>query len=68
VVLNRKILLVVVLALLVTSFIWIPAAVFATKDEVEKFQYYVEALRALLNGLIEYFKAVISLFKEACAT
>jgi hypothetical protein len=32
---------------------------------MDKFQYYVEALKALGNGLVEYFKAVIELFKEA---
>jgi regulator of protease activity HflC (stomatin/prohibitin superfamily) len=63
--LNRKILLIVALILLASSPVWVPAAVFAVKGEYDKFQYYLEALKAMLNGLVEYFKAVIELFKEA---
>lgn len=63
--LNRKALLIVALILLASSPVWVPATVYAVKDESDKFQYYLEALKALLNGLVEYFKAVIELFKEA---
>ena len=63
--LNRKALLIVALILLASSPVWVPMAVYAATDNMDKFQYYVEALKALLNGLVEYFKAVIELFKEA---
>jgi len=63
--LNRKVAFIIALALLASSPLWIPATVFAVTDNMDKFQYYVEALKALGNGLVEYFKAVIELFKEA---
>jgi hypothetical protein len=62
---NRKVVLLIALVLLASSPVWVPMAVFAVKDSMDKFQYYVEALKALGNGLVEYFKAVIELFKEA---
>ena len=63
--LNRKALLIVALVLLMSSPVWVPATVYAVKDETEKFQYYMEALKALLDGLVQYFNAVIQLFKTA---
>ena len=62
---NRKVVLLIALVLLASSPVWVPMAVFAVTDSMDKFQYYVEALKALGNGLVEYFKAVIELFKEA---
>ena len=62
---SRKSLLIVALILLASSPVWAPMAVFTVTDSMDKFQYYVEALKALGNGLVEYFKAVIELFKEA---
>jgi cell division protein FtsL len=61
--LNRKVVLLVALILLASSPVWVPATVYAVKDETEKFQYYMEALKALLDGLVQYFNAVIQLFK-----
>jgi hypothetical protein len=63
--LNRKVVLLIALILLASSPVWVPMAVYAVRDEYDKFQYYLEALKAMLNGLVEYFKAVIELFKEA---
>jgi len=63
--LSRKALLIAALILLASSPVWVPMAVYAATDNMDKFQYYVEALKALGNGLVEYFKAVIELFKEA---
>jgi hypothetical protein len=62
---NRKALLIVALILLASSPVWVPATVYAVKDESDKFQYYLEALKALLDGLVQYFNAVIQLFKTA---
>ena len=62
---ERTLILLLLLMLTVTSIIWVLAVVYATTGSPEKFQYYVKALESMLEGLKEFFKAVIELFKEA---
>jgi hypothetical protein len=62
---NGKTLLIIALILLASSPLWVPATVYAMTDNMDKFQYYLEALKALLDGLVQYFNAVIQLFKTA---
>jgi hypothetical protein len=61
----RRLLVLLIVVLAVTAVVWMPAVVFAVRDEMDKFQYYLKALEYLLAGLREYFNAVIELFKEA---
>ena len=61
----RRLVAILVIILAVTSIVWMPALVFAVRDEVDKLQYYIKALEYLLAGLREYFNSVIALFKEA---
>ncbi len=60
---GRLVLLIV--AALLTSPIWLPAVALAVTDQLDRFDYYVKALEYGLKGLIEYLKFVIELFKTA---
>jgi len=62
---NRRLVVLGIIALLLTSVIWVPALVFAASGQPEKFQYYVKALEYGLKGLQQYFQFIIELFKAA---
>jgi len=55
--------IVLLMLIAVSSIIWLPAV--AAFSHPDKYQYYIKALEYLLKGLQEYFKAVITLFREA---
>jgi len=61
----RKIYILFFLTVLLMSILLLPAIVCLAEGNPEKFQYYVQALEYLFKGLIEYFRAVIELFKTA---
>jgi len=61
----RKIYILFFLTILFMSILLLPAIVCLATGQPDKFQYYVQALDYLLKGLIEYFKAVVELFKTA---
>jgi len=62
---NKRVVIVVLVVLSITSILWIPAVVFALSGCPEKFDYYVKALEYMFKGLVEYFKWVVELFKIA---
>jgi hypothetical protein len=61
----RKSVVVFLILLLVSGFIWMPMVVFAVEGNPDKFQYYVQALEYMLKAFIELLKAILELFKEA---
>ena len=62
---KRKLILISLVIMIATSIIWMPLTVYAATDNMDKFQYYVEALKAMVNSLRETLNAIIELFKEA---
>jgi len=62
---NWKLLALVLVFVLLTAVVLVPGVVYAATGQPDKYQYYLSALEALLKGLVEYFKAVIELFKTA---
>lgn len=73
---NKRLFIVITITVLITSFIWVPALVFAVTDNLDKYDYYISALNNNLQGLIqalaantsdliEFFKANLELFSEA---
>jgi hypothetical protein len=63
--LRRKLILLSLVILIATSIIWMPLTVYAVTDNMDKFQYYVEALKAMVDSLRETLNAIIELFKVA---
>jgi hypothetical protein len=63
--LRRKLILLSLVILIATSFLWMPLTVYAVTDNMDKFQYYVEALKAMVDSLRETLNAIIELFKVA---
>jgi len=61
----RKAFMLAITLLALTSVLWVPAVVCVATGQPDKFQYYLQSLDYLLKGLIEYFEAVIELFKVA---
>jgi len=62
---RRKRLAAILAILSATAVVWLPGVVCAATGQIDKYQAYLAALDYLLRGLIEYFKAVIELFKTA---
>ena len=62
---NKKIIIIIIGLLAITSFIWIPAIVFAITDNYDKYAYYLKALEYGLEGLKAYFEFIKDMFKLA---
>lgn len=62
---NKKILLFVLIVLMATLPLWMPATVFAITDQYDKLTYYLKALEYMYKGLIAYFEWIWRLFKLA---
>lgn len=62
---SRKIIIILLVLLAITSIVWIPAIVFAFQGQAEKFDYYVKALEYMYRGFVIYLQKVIELFKVA---
>lgn len=65
---TKKLLLVLLIAIVATSIVWFPAVVMAVTDNLDRFDYYVKALEYGLKGLWYYFKFIVELFKTAITT
>jgi len=62
---RRKLIGILIVLLVITSFLWVPLVVFAVTDNLDKFDYYVKALEYGLKGLVKYFDFILKLFEKA---